>query len=100
MLCYSLGDLIKDSTEQKNLSEIEMQSQMAMLQKLSKAAYEAKLKGATLEQGIYSYSREIEDEMLSIYDAFRYIESGEAAEEDEFIMQQIAEMERQEKRGK
>ena len=97
MLCYFLGDLVKDSTEQKSHAEI--LSQLDLHQKLSKAGYEAKLSGASLEDGIYSYSEATEDEMFAIFEKFKeYIESGESAEEDEMIRQQIAEMNKQGKK--
>lgn len=87
-LCYTLGELVKDSIEEK--SKTAMQSQMEMSQLLDKAAYEAKLKGSSFEDGIYEYGKDIEEEMLELYEKFReYIESGAAAAEDEQIRRQL-----------
>ena len=55
---------------------------MQLHQKLSKAAYEAKIKGSGHERDIYFYSREIEDEMHEVFEDFvDYISSGDYDED-------------------
>lgn len=97
VLCFSLGDLVKDSIEQK--SKAETQAQIDLHQKLCEAAYEAKLMEAGLNEGLYYYGKEIEDEMLEIFDDFKeYVSSGEDAKDTERIHKQIDLWKKEEKR--
>ena len=99
ILCYYLGDLVKDTIEEKNQEE--MMFQITMSQKLSKAAFQAKLKGAAQFGDSYAYSQEIENQMDEIFDEFKeYVASGEDAAETERIRKQIKEFKKLEKKKK
>jgi hypothetical protein len=69
ILCYTLGDLVKDTIEAK--SKAEMEAQLDLHQKLFKPAYDAELKEAGLHNGLYYYGKEVENQMLEIYDDFK-----------------------------
>ena len=76
ILCYTLGNLIKDSIEEKSKSETK--AQIDLHQKLYKAAYTAELKEAGFQSGFYYYGKKVEDEMLQIFDDFKdYVITGE-----------------------
>ena len=87
-LSLLLGDVVKDSIEEKTRSE--MMEHMELYQLLDKAAYEAKLKGSGKDEDLYYYGKDIEEEMLEILDAYdEYVESGEKADEIEQIRKQL-----------
>jgi hypothetical protein len=97
VLCFTLGDLVKDSVEEKNKAET--QAQIDLHQKVYKAAYEAKLRESGLNEGLYYYSRELEDKMLDIFDNFKeYVSSGQDARDTEEIRRQIDLWKKEEKR--
>lgn len=98
MLCYTLGSFVKSSVEEE--SEPEIIAAMELHQKLDKAAYEAKLKGSGYEQGIYYYGKDIEEEMLDIYDDFKeYISSGQEEQDTEALFMQIAAIEKEQQKN-
>lgn len=87
-LCFWVGNIMKDSIEVKTQSEI--LEQMELFQLLDKAAYDVKLEGSGIDDGLYYHGAEIEDEMLSIIERYdKYIESGAKSEEMEAIRKQI-----------
>jgi hypothetical protein len=91
VLCFCLGDLVKDSIEQKSMDQIK--AQMEFHQKLAKAAYQAKLNGAAMHGQMYHYSQEIEQQMLEIFEEFKeYVASGEDAEETKRMKEQLEKM--------
>jgi len=77
ILCFTLGDLVKGSIKEKTNAETE--AQIDLHQKLYKAAYTAKVKEAGFVRGLYYYGKEVEDEMLEIFDDFTdyIVASGE-----------------------
>jgi|GEM_PF-4856031 len=75
ILCYTLGDLVKGSIEEKTKAETE--AQINLHQKLYKAAYTSEVKEAGFHRGLYYYGKEVEDEMLEIFDDFKdYVIAG------------------------
>jgi len=75
ILCFTLGDLVKGSIEEKTNAQTE--AQIDLHQKLYKAAYAAGVKEAGFVRGLYYYGKEVEDEMLEIFDGFKdYVTSG------------------------
>ena len=89
ILCYSIGNLVKDSVEIKSKTEIF--SNMEFSQKLSKAAYDSKFKGAKYHRDgdIYEYGNE--RRMLDIFEKFQENDVNFNSFQEEESLEQIRE---------
>jgi hypothetical protein len=92
-LGYMIEDTITEKTKQRMLEEIDF------MEKLSRQAYESGSKNVFTEGKMYGITPEMEEHMLECFEEFKeYINSGQDAEQDKIIEQQIEEMLKQEKK--
>lgn len=99
LLCFMLGDYIRGTLKDKNISQAVATAQLDFYMKLFKAAYDAGLKGSGKFEDTYFYGKDIEENMIDLFEEFKdYVESGDLAAEDEMLRKYIEELEQAEKK--